>query len=61
MSGKCRYCDKELVRKPNEHECAFRNRKYCDKNCVLAHQKEQGHWRNDLYLGRVVYEDGRYS
>lgn len=61
MSGKCAYCGKELICKPKEHQAMFSKRKYCNKICVVAHQRETGHWRGDIYIGRESNENRRYS
>jgi hypothetical protein len=49
----CENCGKELIRRETESKVDFRNRKYCCQSCAKDGMRNKGHWRHDLYLGRV--------
>lgn len=42
---KCKFCDKELIRKDYENDKRFAARKFCDPECVMNYQRKTGHWR----------------
>jgi hypothetical protein len=53
MSGKCENCDNELVKRATESNYDFKGRKYCCQACAKEGMRKKGHWRHDIYLGRV--------